>query len=120
MKYHIYPVGNGTFGVTEQGRRPATPEQSGSALRGLVNPMPGATSGFASIRQASLAIRILERVRTQRRAPADFWPIYDRVTGKAERARVERQRQAARLGLRVVRIARNEFCLAPPTWGQAS
>jgi hypothetical protein len=120
MKYHIYPNGRGTFNITEKRDHTKPVPWSGSACRSIINPMPGATSGFKSIRNALLAIKVLERVNAQGRNPSDFWPVYHRAAGVTERSRVDRVKMAAAMKMRVVRLSRNSFRYEPLTSGSAS
>jgi hypothetical protein len=118
-KLHIHPRRDGTFQISTQAEKPTAPRQYDwgivSGYHGGINPMPGATGGFKTIRDALLAIRCLEFVRRKVGATgyehADgfdaqrWWDLYHRVSGVTAKGRAEQNRMAKALGRKIIRAA---------------
>lgn len=98
-KYHIQSDRRGGFNVT---------------VRRIINPMPGATGGFKSIREALVAIKVLEKTNGDVPGNSDrFWRLLHRVNGTTQRSREVQRRIAASMGMRVIRLGPNSSKWVP-------
>lgn len=126
-RFHIFPNGEGRFGIqlAAQSRSPSgAAGQPRSACRSGINPMPGATSGFASLRDALLALRCLlfvesrcgHSVGSEGFDAQRWWDLFWRCSGHTQRRRDWHRRLYAELGLRarrgVGRAGRHQFLVA--------
>jgi hypothetical protein len=93
-KYRVRPNGKGGFSISRDG----------------MNPMPGATSGFKSHRDALVAIQCLEHCGGDIPGVSDrFWDLYHRVSGVTQRERDFRNKTAKAMGYKIVRLGRHSY-----------